>query len=61
VRGGGVAPPPPPHESASRAAAEGRRAECVCEAESELESVHNNRVNPKRGFATTPGELLTLK
>jgi len=29
----------PPHESVSRAAAEGLRAECVCEAESELESV----------------------
>jgi len=30
---------PPPRERVSRAAAEGRRAECVCEAESELESV----------------------
>jgi len=28
-----------PRERVSRAAAEGRRAECVCEAESELESV----------------------
>jgi len=35
--GGGVRPPP--RERVSRAAAEGRRAECVCEAESELESV----------------------
>jgi len=32
--GGGVRPPP--RERVSRAAAEGRRAECVCEAESEL-------------------------
>jgi len=31
---------PSPRERVSRAAAEGRRAECVCEAESELESVH---------------------
>ena len=30
---------PPPRERVSRAAAEDRRAECVCEAESELESV----------------------
>ena len=30
---------PPARERVSRAAAEGRRAECVCEAESELESV----------------------
>jgi len=36
--GGGVRPPP--RERVSRAAAEGRRAECVCEAESELESVN---------------------
>jgi len=35
--GGGVRPPP--RERVSRAVAEGRRAECVCEAESELESV----------------------
>jgi len=35
--GGGIRPPP--RERVSRAAAEGRRAECVCEAESELESV----------------------
>jgi len=35
---GGVRPPP--LERVSRAAAEGRRAECVCEAESELESVN---------------------
>jgi len=35
--GGGVRPPP--RERVSRAAAEGRRAECVCEAESELEFV----------------------
>jgi len=35
--GGGVRPPP--RERGSRAVAEGRRAECVCEAESELESV----------------------
>ena len=34
---GGVRPPP--RERVSRAAAEGRRAECVCEAESELEYV----------------------
>ena len=48
VRGGGV-PPPRPHESASTAAAGGRRAECVCEAKSELESVATEaglRVNP---------------
>jgi len=32
---------PPPRERVSRAVAEGRRAECVCEAESELESVSN--------------------
>ena len=36
--GGGVRPPP--RERVSRAAAEGRQAECVCEAESELESVY---------------------
>jgi len=30
-----------PRERVSRAAAEGRRAECVCEAESELESVRS--------------------
>jgi len=36
--GGGVRPPP--REPVSRAVAEGRRAECVCEAESELKSVH---------------------
>jgi len=35
--GGGVRPPP--RERVSRAVAEGRVAECVCEAESELESV----------------------
>jgi len=35
--GGGVRPPP--RERVSRAVAEGRRAECVCEAELELESV----------------------
>jgi len=35
--GGGVRPPP--RQRVSRAVAEGRRAECVCEAESELESV----------------------
>ena len=35
--GGGVRPPP--RERVSRAVAEDRRAECVCEAESELESV----------------------
>ena len=34
---------PPPRERVSRAAAEGHRAECVCEAESELESVHPGR------------------
>jgi len=37
VRGGGLGPSPP--RDVSRAAAEGRRAECVCEAESELEAV----------------------
>jgi len=37
VREGGGAIPL--HESVGRAAAEGRRAECACEAESELESV----------------------
>jgi len=31
---------PPTRERVSRAAAKGRRAECVCEAESELESVY---------------------
>jgi len=31
---------PPPRERVSRAAAEGHREECVCEAESELESVY---------------------
>ena len=36
--GGGVRPPP--RERVSRAVAEGRRAECVCEAETELESVY---------------------
>jgi len=40
--GGGVRPPP--RERVSRAAAEGRRAECVCEAESELESVYTTDV-----------------
>jgi len=35
--GGGARPPP--RERVSRAAAEGRRTDCVCEAESELESV----------------------
>jgi len=35
-----------PRERVSRAAAEGRRAECVCEAESELESVTGCRAHP---------------
>jgi len=42
--GGGVRPPP--RERVSRAVAEGRRAECVCEAESELESVTCARKRP---------------
>ena len=40
--GGGVRTPP--RERVSRAVAEGRRAECVCEAESELESVKLNDI-----------------
>ena len=44
--GGGVRPPP--RERVSRAVAEGRRAECVCEAESELESVYYLTYNHTR-------------
>jgi len=44
-----------PRERVSRAAAEGRRAECVCEAESELESVtpyiYTNASQSARGLA----------
>jgi len=48
--GGGVRPPP--RERVSRAVAEGRRAECVCEAESELDSVS---YAIQRTFGLTPG------
>ena len=41
--GGGIRPPP--RERVSRAVAEGRRAECVCEAESELESIPQTPTN----------------
>jgi len=54
-----------PRERVSRAAAEGRRAECVCEAESELESVSCKGKNPTLSAASasasaSAGSGLTL-
>ena len=43
---------PPPRERVSRAVAEGRRAECVCEAESELESVSYHTTHTTRAART---------
>jgi len=62
--GGGVRPPP--RERVSRAVAEGCRAECVCEAESELESVvcvtcfssHRWRKSARKRSSSTPASVL---
>ena len=51
---------PPPRERVSRAAAEGRRAECVCEAESELESVSGGASSMHIGFGWPVAVLRTL-
>ena len=55
---------PPPRERVSKAAAEGRRAECVCEAESELESVaifplkKISTKRPEEGYSSLARSLL---
>jgi len=48
---------PPPRERVSRAVAEGRQAECVCEAESELESVVLSKRHRLAEAALAQGQL----